>query len=139
MNKKAFVVFIIMAAAIAGLVSCRSNQKSVDTHNSKISLDWAGVYTGTIPSASGSGINVRLKLSNDNTYELTYEYVGKPDNTFTLTGSFKWNDTGDIVNLGIADTPSYYKTAENKLIQLDMKGNLITGDLADDYVLTKER
>jgi len=138
MLRKVFV-FLLVAAAISGLVSCHSNQKSVDTHNSKISLDWAGVYTGTIPSASGSGIDVRLKLNGDQTYELRYEYVGKPDNTFTLTGSFKWNDTGDTVNLGIADTPSYYKIAENKLIQLDMKGNLITGNLADDYVLKKER
>ena len=138
MLRKVFV-FLLVAAAISGLVSCHSNQKSVDTHNSKISLDWAGVYTGTIPSASGSGIDVRLKLNQDQTYELRYEYVGKPDNTFTLTGSFKWNDTGDTVNLGIADTPSYYKIAENKLIQLDMKGNLITGNLTDDYVLKKER
>jgi uncharacterized lipoprotein NlpE involved in copper resistance len=114
-------------AVILGLSSCLSK-----------TIDWAGVYTGTIPAADGEGINVRVKLNKDNTYELTYEYIGKPDNKFTNTGSFKWNNTGDIINLGIAETPSYYKVIENKLIQLDMKGKPITGNLADMYVLTKQ-
>ena len=133
MNRKALVFLLMAAIAISGLGSCLSNR------NSKTSLDWAGVYTGTIPAADGEGINVRMKINKDNTYELTYEYIGKPANTFTNTGSFKWNDTGDIINLGIADTPSYYKVAENKLIQLDMEGKPITGKLADNYALTKER
>ena len=134
MNKKAFIFMV----AIAILGSCLSERGAVDSRNSKTSLDWAGVYTGTIPAADGEGINVRMKIDKDNTYELTYEYIGKPANPFTNTGSFKWNDTGDIINLGIADTPSYYKVAENKLIQLDMKGKPITGDFADMYVLTKQ-
>jgi uncharacterized lipoprotein NlpE involved in copper resistance len=138
MNRKTIIVFIIIAIlAIFVLCSCRSNQKNVDAHNSEVSLDWAGVYTGTIPAAGGEGINVRVKINKDNTYELTYEYIGKPANSFTNTGSFKWNDTGDIIDLGIADTPSYYKVAENKLIQLDMEGKPITGKLADNYILKK--
>jgi len=142
MNRKT-VVFLLMAAiAIVGLGSClkkKDNTKgAVDSQNSKASLDW-GVYTGTIPAADGEGINVRLQLNKDNTYELTYEYIGKPaDTSFTNTGSFTWNDTGDIINLGIDDTPSYYQVAEDKLIQLDMAGKPITGDLADMYVLTKQ-
>jgi uncharacterized lipoprotein NlpE involved in copper resistance len=135
MNRKAFIFMV----ALAILGACLSNRGIDDGHNSKTSIDWAGVYTGTIPSAGGEGINVRMELNKDNTYELTYEYIGKPANPFTNTGSFTWNDTGNIINLGIADTPSYYKVGENKLIQLDMKGKPITGKLADMYVLTKQR
>jgi copper homeostasis protein (lipoprotein) len=138
MNRKVFII-LMAALAIFGLGFCLSNKGAVDSHISKNSLDWAGVYTGTIPAASASGINVRLQLNKDNTYELTYDYIDRPGNSFTNTGSFKWNDTGDIINLGIAETPSYYQTAKNKLIQLDMEGKLITGKLADNYVLTKER
>ena len=119
--------------AISGLGSCLSNKGTPQT-----SLDWAGVYTGTIPAADGEGINVRMKLNKDNTYELTYDYIGKPDNSFTFNGSFKWNDTKDIIHIEIADAPSYYKVAENKLIQLDMAGKPITGKFADMYVLTKQ-
>jgi len=137
MNKK-IVVLLMAVLAISVLGSCSSKKKVETAQNSKNSLDWTGVYKGTIPAADAEGINVNLKINKDETYELTYDYIGKPDNTFTNKGSFTWNDTGDIINLGIADTPSYYKvTDENKLIQLDMEGNPITGNLADMYVLTK--
>jgi len=138
MNRTAFV-FLLMTAAIAGLVSCRSNPGPIDIHNSRISLDWDGVYTGTIPAADCPGINVRLKLNLDETFELTYDYIDRPGRSFANTGSFKWDDTGNIVNLEIAETPSYYRLGQNKLIQLDMQGNPITGKLADNYALTKER
>ena len=132
MNKKAFV-FLLMAV-IFGLGSCLSNKGAPNT-----SLDWAGVYTGTIPAADVEGINVRMKLNKDSTYELTYDYIGKPENTFTFNGSFSWNDAGDTIHIEIADAPSYYKVAKNKLIQMDMAGNPITGNFANMYVLTKQR
>ena len=137
------VVVLMAVIAIFGLGACHSKQEpakqeTVDIHNSETSLDWEGVYTGTIPSASGSGINVRLKIGADEKFELNYEYVGKPD-TFTWTGSFKWDDAGSIIILDKEDIPHYYKVAENKLIQFDMEGKEITGSLADDYILKKEQ
>jgi len=137
MNRKIFVV-IVAVIAIFGLGSCLTNRKAADIHNSKNSLDWAGVYKGTIPAADGPGINVRMKLNKNNSYELTYEYIDRPDNSFTFKGSFKWDKTGNIINIEIADAPSYYQVAEKKLIQLDMKGNVISGNLAANYVLNKE-
>jgi len=128
MKRKAFFSLLMAAIAISVLGSCLS----------KKSPDWVGVYTGTIPAADAEGINVRMKLNKDNTYELTYEYIGKSVNPVTNTGSFTWNDTRDTINLGIAETPSYYKIGENKLIQLDMAGKPITGSFADMYVLTKQ-
>ena len=138
MNKKAFIIFMAILA-ITGLGSCLSNNGIADTHNSRISLDWDGVYTGTIPSASGSGIDVRLQLNQDQTFELRYEYVDRDAEPLNSTGSFQFDDTGSIITLDIAaDTPSHYKVAENKLIQLDMAGQPISGVLADNYVLNKE-
>ena len=128
MKRKIFVSLLLAAVAVFGLGSCLSKN-----------IDWVGVYTGTTPAADVEGINVRMKLNKDNTFELTYEYIGKPENTFTFNGSFKWNDTKDTINIEIADAPSYYKVAENKLIQLDMAGKPITGQFADMYVLTKQR
>jgi uncharacterized lipoprotein NlpE involved in copper resistance len=135
MNRKAFI-FLLMAALA---ISCLSNQEAVDGHNSRTSLDWTGIYTGTIPAADGPGINVRMKINKDNTYELTYDYIDRSVNPFTFSGSFTWDDTGNIIHIEIADAPSYYKVAENKLIQLDMEGKPITGNFADMYVLTKVR
>jgi uncharacterized lipoprotein NlpE involved in copper resistance len=135
MNRKAFI-FLLMAALA---ISCLSNQEAVDGYNSRTSLDWTGIYTGTIPAADGPGINVRMKINKDNTYELTYDYIDRSVNPFTFSGSFTWDDTGNIIHIEIADAPSYYKVAENKLIQLDMEGKPITGNFADMYVLTKVR
>jgi uncharacterized lipoprotein NlpE involved in copper resistance len=127
MNKKAFIFILMAVLTIFGLGSCLA----------KTSLDWAGVYTGTIPSAGGSGIDVRLKINKDETFELSYKYLDRPpENSFISTGSFKWDD-GNTITLDIKDTPSHYKVAKNKLIQLDMSGKPITGNLADNYVLTK--
>ena len=138
MNKKTFLVFFLAAILIiSGLGSCATIN---DAHNSKNSLDWPGVYTGTIPSASGTGINVRLTLSSDQNFALRYDYVDRPNSQYNYTGSFKWDNKGNIIKLTIdRETPPYYKVVENALIQLDMKGKPITGNLADDYVLKKER
>lgn len=136
MKRKTFIFILVIA--IMGLGSCNKNRGVVDIHNAQISLDWNGVYTGTIPSASGSGINVRLKLTIEQTFELSYEYLDKADGSFNWTGSFTWDDTGSIITLDTNEAPPHYKVAENKLIQLDMDGKPISGSFADKYVLKKE-
>ena len=138
MNKKTLVTFLILAVLVVfGFGSCASSSAVDDAHNSRNSLDWEGVYTGTIPAADCPGINVRLTLNKDQSFVLLYEYIDRPDSNNNSTGSFKWDKKGNIVILDIKNTPPYYKVAENKLIQLDMKGKPISGDLADNYVLKK--
>jgi uncharacterized lipoprotein NlpE involved in copper resistance len=137
MNRKAFIIFLTVLV-IFGLSSCLSNKGVDKDHNARNSLDWTGVYTGTIPSASGPGIDVRLKLNKDQSFELNYRYLDRPGSPFNWTGSFKWDDTGSIITLDITDAPPLYKVAENMLIQLDMNGKQISGNMADNYVLKKE-
>ena len=139
MNRKTLLVSLLAAVLIiSGLGSCATS-KGLDAHNSKNSLDWAGVYTGIIPAADGPGINVRLRLNSDESFTLSYEYVDRPNNQFDSTGSFKWDNKGSTVILDVKNMPPYYKVVENALIQLDMKGKQIKGNLANDYVLKKER
>jgi uncharacterized lipoprotein NlpE involved in copper resistance len=99
-------------------------------------VNWDGVYTGTIPAADAPGIKVQINLNLDETYEIRYEYIGKTGE-FIDKGTFKWDQTGSTITLNATDMPPYYKVGENILIQLDMQGNLITGSLADQYVLRK--
>jgi len=134
--KKSLVILLMVALVISGLTSC----VSTDAHNSRSSLDWAGVYTGTIPAADVSGINVRLRLNQDGTFVLSYEYLDRPSNLSEWNGLFTWDKKGSTITLKtVKELPPYYKVEENRLIQLDMKGKPITGNLADNYVLTKER
>lgn len=108
-------------------------------HNSQNSLDWAGTYVGTTPCADCPGIETRLTLSYEETYELTTRYIGKSENLFKKAGSFSWNETGNKVTLHLDSNtrPAEYLVQENRVIQLDMNGKKITGDLADSYVLEK--
>ena len=137
MNKKAILYFLLIALVIFGLSSCVSNKGIDKAHNSKNSLDWSGVYTGTIPAADVPGINVRLILHQDQSFELSYEYLEKPNAHFYWAGLFTWDRKGNTIFLNIKDAPPYYKVEENRLIQLDMNGKPISGNFADSYVLKK--
>jgi uncharacterized lipoprotein NlpE involved in copper resistance len=117
-----------------------SNSAYVESDNSENSLDWEGVYTGIIPCADCSGIQVRITLHSDNTYRMDYQYLGKDANKETFEGTFQWNEEGSVITLGNLDKkafPVYYKVGENVIIQLDTEGNEITGQLAENYVLAK--
>jgi uncharacterized lipoprotein NlpE involved in copper resistance len=110
-----------------------------DNHNSRNSLDWAGLYSGTIPCANCEGIKVEINLNIDETYQISYLYLGKENNTpEVVSGKFAWNETGNAIILDTKDYPPYYKVGENRLIQLDMDGNPINGEYADMYILAKK-
>jgi len=54
------------------------------------------------------------------------------------TGTYSWDGAGNAIILeGIGNAPNLYFVGENMLIQLDMEGNRISGDLAERYNLRK--
>tara|TARA_R110002020_G_scaffold68476_1_gene179266 strand:- start:1731 stop:2195 length:465 start_codon:yes stop_codon:yes gene_type:complete len=150
--KKAAIVFTIAASVFLG---CKNGEDKktyseetteisedtvvVDSHNSENSLDWAGIYEGTTPCADCEGIKTVLELRDDKTYALSQTYLGKPEaeNEFTKTGDFVWDETGSKVLLKSENDTLQYKVGENQLWMLDKSGNVITGDLADLYILKK--
>ncbi|MDR0560602.1 MAG: copper resistance protein NlpE [Prevotellaceae bacterium] len=107
-------------------------------HNSRNSLDWNGVYTGTVPCADCPGINVMITLNLDETYQISYQYIDRDKTPIVVSGKFKWDKSGGSVTLDCKDYPSRYMVGENMLFQLDMEGKMITGEHADKYVLTKK-
>jgi uncharacterized lipoprotein NlpE involved in copper resistance len=139
--KKLFFSVITITLLVAGLQSCKQKPSDADAvdkvHNSQNSLDWQGTYTGVIPCANCEGIKVQITLS-DSTYQASYLYLGhEKGEAIQISGKFSWDSTDGTIILENTDIPPYYKVGENRLIQLDMEGNPITGELADMYVLTK--
>ena len=130
------VLFTLVCAGALG--ACLSSAPVDRAHNSRNSLNWEGVYTGTIPAASNPGINVRLRLNRDETFTISYDYIDRPGSVYSGEGKFTWNRAGNTITLDTWDFPPYYLVGENRLSQLDMNGKPITGALADNYVLTKE-
>jgi copper homeostasis protein (lipoprotein) len=139
-------IFVIgFAAFITFMISCTSTKTNSGDNsksdNSKNSLDWSGVYTGILPCADCNGIQTTIKLNKDLTYELETFYLDKSTDILKSDGTFSWNQSGTVITLNDVEKniiPSYYAVGENKLTQLDLKGNYITGKLSDKYILHKE-
>ncbi|MDR0791964.1 MAG: copper resistance protein NlpE [Chitinophagaceae bacterium] len=121
--------------------STKSETNAITTaDNSRVSIDWEGTYTGTVPCADCAGILTKITLKKDNTYNLQIEYMGKEGSAQRFEGTFKWDDSGSVITLGGLEKesmPAAYLVGENKLIQLDMNGKTITGEEASKYELTK--
>ena len=104
-----------------------------------IRVDWQGTYKGVLPCADCLGIVTELTLNNDNSYVLNTKYLGKDTVGQVENGGFSWNKEGNTITLANTKSkPGQYWVGENKIIQLDMSGNKITGALAENYVLTKQ-
>jgi uncharacterized lipoprotein NlpE involved in copper resistance len=138
--KNLLISIVLAVFLITGFLSCATNQAPAipDIHTPEISMSWPGTYTGIIPAADGPGIEVELTLNSARTFALQYRYIDR-DNVFLHEGTFTWDNTGRIIILDIENIPPYYLAAEGRLIQLDMQGNSITGDLAEHYILEKIR
>lgn len=146
---------ILIAVLAIGFVGCKNVEKKdaivdenlmpmespvVDSHTSETSLDWAGVYEGTMPCADCEGIQVLIELKEDNTFVASYTYLGKPEEfEVDESGSFSWDESGSKVTLNPSQGEvSMYKVGENHLTLLDENAEVNTGELAEFYVLQKK-
>jgi heat shock protein HslJ len=152
MNKLIYlIVIIIPVVSLLGCTEKNADQKGelseektkevkeniVDrAHNSMISLDWDGVYLGILPCADCEGIRTALTLNKDMSFKLETIYIGKSEDVFYDSGTFKWSDDGGSIQLNNANN-TRYQVGENRLMQLDMDGNRIEGDLSEKYTLRK--
>lgn len=150
--KKTLFVFGI---AMITLVGCKNEEKKqvinaetmdevvsdvVDEHNSQNSLDWSGVYEGTLPCADCEGIKTVIELKEDNTYTISQTYLKGPVNTeeFKNNGTFSWDEAGLKVILKNGEETSQYKVGENQITMLNANGEMAEGELADFYILKKK-
>lgn len=106
--------------------------------NSRNSLDWSGIYIGTLPCADCEGINAVVEINQDNTFKTTLVYKGKKAKPFIESGNFSWNNEGNKVYCVSGSDTTVYLVGENQLIQLDKAGNRINGPLAENFVFKKK-
>ncbi|MCH7335947.1 copper resistance protein NlpE [Acinetobacter sp. NIPH 2699] len=127
-----------------------TSESAIDSeHTAENSLDWNGSYKGILPCADCEGIETKLELNSDKTFELEETYLGKGDGksfeskgdgkSFESKGTFQFdNHNTSIIQLDQAGDNRKYFVAEGYLKALDLEGNEITGVLADQYQLKKE-
>ncbi len=137
---------ILMSLIVLTFISC--NKKVVDaqsktevvtdSHSSKTAVDIIGVYSGVLPCADCEGIETILTIKDETNYLLTTKYLNKQTQAIERKGTYTWNDKGNTITLsGNKDMPNQFFVGENQVTQLDLKGNKITGNLANNYILKK--
>jgi uncharacterized lipoprotein NlpE involved in copper resistance len=148
MKKNAFV-FAIAAILFLGCKNVEkketSAEESVEKINSTIAdsqqsenpTDLFGVYQGTLPCADCEGIKTVLELKDDKTFTLSQTYLGKSESEFKQNGEYQWNKDGSMIRLRSETSRFQFKVGENQLQMMDLKGNIIEGDLAEMYILKK--
>ena len=110
-----------------------------NSHNYKSSTDYIGTYRGILPCADCEGLDTEIAINENGTFSIKTKYDGKGDKTFELKGNFKWNKAGNMIILNaVKNSPNKYLVGKNTLTQLDMSGKKITGNLADEYILSKQ-
>lgn len=143
---------ILLCIVVIVLGACNMGKRGSNTptnktevadpaHNSRNSLDWAGVYKGTLPCADCEGIEVEIRLNDDLTYERVMTYQGKGDNRFSDNGRFEWDENGGKIRLINSSTDSeenWFQVGENRLFVLDIEGNRIESSFPPEtYIFEK--
>ena len=147
---------IIILLALVCLISCKDQEKTAEsnslesskeeirtqpdnTHNSRNSLDWDGVYEGVLPCEDCEGIETSIRLKKNLDYVLSQHYLGRAEseeNNLNETGKFEWNKQGNAISLGERQK-LYFQVSENYLLQVFKDESKVMGDSAIKYRLTK--
>jgi uncharacterized lipoprotein NlpE involved in copper resistance len=98
--------------------------------------DWTGIYYGVTPAADCPGIVVVAIFNSSGFYKITHQYIDRDVAVITYTGNFEWDGKAGTLTLDDKSLPSY-KVKKDSLVQLDMEGKEITGQLAGNYILRK--
>jgi uncharacterized lipoprotein NlpE involved in copper resistance len=140
-------ILTLAAIILIGMfgLSCKSSNPSTrnpdPAHTSENSLDWAGVYTGTLPCADCQGIQTIVHLFPSREYTLETRYLGKEGKPLREKGKFSWNDAGNIITL-VSTEPagkkSLYAVGENRITRLGNDGKPVTGAMASYYILVRD-
>lgn len=153
MKRKYFAVLTVVAMSVLTLTSCKKEVKegteptTVEevtptegmADNSKTSLDWAGTYKGTIPCADCPGIDETIEIKADGTFKLVDHYQERKEGHFEEEGKYEWDTTGNKIILTLKDgSKKQVAVHEGSLLLLDQEGNVITGNLAENYRLKKQ-
>lgn len=142
------IVLVLALSAIA--TACQNSSKApnqdkaasiiIGIPHANKTLNYQGTYKGVLPCADCDGLETTISLNENNTFVIQSQYLGKGNKIFEQHGTFTWNKTGSVVLFDNVDNaPNQYAVGNNTLTQLDLEGKLITGSLAKQYILSKQK
>jgi heat shock protein HslJ len=103
-------------------------------------IEFYGIYKGILPCADCEGISTKITLLSNGTFKRSMTYLGKSDQKFYDNGNYEWNKDASTLTLTSSEgSVRQYEIGDNSLYHLDNQGNRITGDLAENYMLLKNK
>jgi heat shock protein HslJ len=119
-----FVKFSVILLAITIIVSAAAQQNGggapqgqpADVHNSRNSLDWAGIYEGILPCTDCPDTKIRLTLNYDGTYRLVTQAQGSQNAEKSVSGVFVWQPSGNAITLDEGGGRQQFSVGEGRLI-----------------------
>jgi copper homeostasis protein (lipoprotein) len=142
--KKVLYISIALLIVMTSLF-CKSKSKATKNtmvtdagQSPKSSMNWDGIYRGVLPCADCDGIQKTVYLIRDGNFLVRVKYLGRQDSS-EISGTFSWNDQGNMITLNDIEPRTSFLVGENTLTQLDTNGNKITGETAGKFILSKER
>lgn len=100
---------------------------------------WVGTYRGTFPAADCPGIQTVLTLTDQGEFQLTSTYLTNEPQTFTANGKINWIELGKRFEILTNDYGEKFEIDGDRIYKLTAKGERVTGPLAADYVLTRDK
>lgn len=114
-------------------------QTIADFPKANDSQNFIGTYIGILPCADCEGMETKLTINENNTFTKSVHYLGKGTKVFEQKGTFSWNKLGNVIQLtDVENAPNQYLVSKDKLLQLNMEGNIIDGTMAQEYQLSKQ-
>ena len=87
-------------------------------HGSRDSLDWAGAYEGVLPCGDCLGVQTRLTLNRDETYELRTRYLDRDSTARVVRGRFGWLPGGNAITLESGQGGEQFLVGEGRVALL---------------------
>ncbi len=138
---KKFTLFVLSIGFVlsVSIISCSALSVSTNTdmHTAENALDYDGIYRGVLPCADCPGIKYTVFINRNGTFRSVMDYLER-DTKVESAGNYTWDKAGRIITLKAdKESPVKFFVGENSLTQLDADGERITGDLANNFILTK--
>ena len=146
MNRTHLISAMVAVAALAGMQSCESAHKSRPFDEMFLNdttlceaPGFTGTYEGTLPCADCAGKATLLVLNDDQTYDLTYEYLDKAEDAVAENGVYTVvRDSLIELTAPSSNDRTFYRVVPEGVALTDSSGVPVSGDLAAAYVLKKK-
>ncbi|MCX7564127.1 copper resistance protein NlpE [Xanthomonadaceae bacterium XH05] len=132
------LLLLAACSTVSSVAHHRAPASPDPAHSSRNALDWPGTYAGTLPCADCPGIELRLTLNDDGSYQLATRHIDRQTEPEQISGSFSWTYDGNHIQLDDAADHAFYAVREGSLLRRYADGSWPQADRIAGMSLTRQ-